>query len=305
MSRRNTELFSLSFLDLLSGALGAVIFLFIITPKGREAPAVRPQVELSIDSIHNQIFGAFHDSLSAKNIGDTLLVIIKDFQKVPSIEDCPEYPPPVECPECPKCPERYIVERHSKNNNTKTSSAEPTRIVEEKESIKPVKVNQQPPKTKQENTTTKQENDPGYKGDPPSVPCKVSFEITWEDITNNVDLFVCREGKCVSGGKKKNKRIGYWDSGKSTNSIFGSDLRTTMEAVRQFDKVIPGEYQLYARFKAREKENNSVAIQGLVYTKGTSGQQGKRFTKQIQFQKEEKTLLAKVRLKADGTFTMY
>lgn len=301
MSRRNTEMFNLSFLDLLSGALGAVIFLFIITPKGGEAPAAKPQVVISIDTLHQQVFGTLHDSLAIKNIGDTLLVVIKDFQKMPSIEDCPECPPPIECPDCPKCPQQPIASKI--NIDGKPSQQKANEIPKRNENVKPIQVVNNA-FTKNTESLPTENNESKYKGDPPSVPCLVSFEVSWEDIEDNVDFFVCKGNDCVYGGRKKNTNIGYWDSGKSKNRIFGSDLRTTMEAVRQFDKIIPGEYEVKAQFKESKKGNKTVAIKGLIYSKGKNGKEnGERFSRTLTLDKKKKTLLGKVNLKADGSFT--
>lgn len=44
--RRAIELFSISFLDLLSGALGAVIILYVAIPKNHPVPSVKPDVEV-------------------------------------------------------------------------------------------------------------------------------------------------------------------------------------------------------------------------------------------------------------------
>jgi hypothetical protein len=143
---------------------------------------------------------------------------------------------------------------------------------------------------------------PVYRGDAPSVPCDLSFELAWEDIQDNVDLFVCKDGNCVYGGRKRDRSIGQWDSGKSRNRLFGNDLRTTQEAVRQFDGLIPGEYQLYAHFKASAKNRKSIPVRGLIYTKNKKGEErGENFSKTLQLT-EDRVLIGKVRVKADGSY---
>lgn len=299
MSRRKTELFSLSFLDMLSGALGAVIFLFIITPKGGAPAAKTHQVAASIDTLHNQIFGGLHDSLSTKSIGDTLLVLIKGFEKMPTIEDCPECPPPMECPprrkcpECPECPECPGLP--SANDVATASGTNPGRQPGQSKPPPSPPVNTSRPGTGQ--------GDNDYKGDPPAVPCNVSFEINWKDMGDNVDLIVCKDGNCVNGRKKKHKDIGQWSSGITPTSIFGTDFRTSQEAVRQFREIIPGKYTLKALFKESEKNNPKVDISGLIYTKTLEGEQkGERFSKTLQ--RDGKGVnLGTVVLRADGTFT--
>lgn len=296
MARRNTEMFNLSFLDLLSGALGAVIFLFIITPKGGKPAAKIPQVVVSIDTVHNQIFGGLHDSLIAKQTGDTLLVLISDFKKMPSVEDCPTCPPPIICPECPKCPPSFV------RNNNKVVSRSPSQKPSTDLNSKDKKVNNFEKGIP--NSVAQNQNDSKYKGDPPSVPCKVSFEIKWEDKGDNVDLYVCKDSKCVTGPRGRNKGIGIWDAGKSRTRWFGDDLRTTQEAVRQFDDIIPGTYKVYAKFKASKNNNPSVLINGLIYSRDDDGEeQGENFTKNLTLDKNARIHIATVDLSEDGSFT--
>ncbi|MEZ4955468.1 MAG: hypothetical protein R2825_18040 [Saprospiraceae bacterium] len=81
MARRSTEMFNLSFLDLLSGALGAVIFLFIITPKGGAYLTKHQQAVVYIDVAQPSVWRPPHDSLTHKGVRDTLLVFDRRFQK--------------------------------------------------------------------------------------------------------------------------------------------------------------------------------------------------------------------------------
>ncbi len=300
MSRRNTEMFNLSFLDVLSGALGAVIFLFIITPKGGRPAAKTQQVTVAIDTLHKQVFGSLHDSLLNKDIGDTLLVLVTEFKKMPSVEDCPDCPPPIICPECPKVrrDRGNVVDKNVQPENSPTQDV----------TVKPDKhdpVTPAPPNNPNTQNGGEHSGSNEYNGDPPSVPCKVSFEVIWEDIGDNVDLFVCKGKDCVYGasGKRNNNNIGQWDPGKSKTKFLGSDLRTTQEAVRQFDKILPGTYKIYAHFKESGKGKNSVSVKGLVYTRGVGGREkGETFFKSLPLSKQERTLLGTVELKENGEF---
>jgi type IV secretory pathway VirB10-like protein len=141
-----------------------------------------------------------------------------------------------------------------------------------------------------------------YKGDAPSVPCNVSIEINWASKDDNIDLFVCKGSSCVYGGRKKDKNIGQWDSGKSRNRLFGNDLRTTQEAVRQFDDIIPGEYKIYAQFKESKSTKKTVVINGLIYTKDDkNNERGEAFTKLLRIG-EERTLVGTIVLQKNGLY---
>lgn len=299
MKRRDVEIFSLSFLDILAGALGAVLFLFIVVPKGGgESPPASPQLSVNFDTIQNKFFGELPDSMMQYTIGDSLLSLVVNYDRMPSMKDCPKPRP------CPKCPDTKKLNRKiaslkrelskkSKSPKVKTTKVKtPSKI----QPSKKMPIAKEIPKAP---TASK------YKGDMPSVPCKLSIEVKWDDIAQNVDLFVCKDGKCVYGGKRKRKGIGFWDSGKSKTSIFGGDLRSTQEAVRQFDSVIEGEYEIYAQYKAAKEEPlSSVPIRTLIYTKTLErGEQGETFNLELPFNKKERTLLGTMRVNADGSFT--
>ncbi len=279
MARRKVELFNLSFLDLLTSALGAIIFLFIVVPKGGEAAAPVQQAAIYLDTVQMKIHGPLADSLRTKQAGDTLFAIVVDHERLPE--------PPRPQPEAK--PERPIVER--------TPPQQPERP------------QPQPPQTPApvtqpaEPTPTPEPARPvQYKGDMPSVPARVSFEINWANREDNVDLFVCKGGNCVYGGRKNVRDIGQWDSGKSRNRLIGNDLRTNQEAVRQFDTVIPGEYQVYASYKESSKNQASVTITGLVYTKGDNGQErGQSFSRRLSLG-AERVLIGTVVIQKNGDF---
>lgn len=281
MSRRNSSFFNLSFLDLLTSALGAVIFLFIITPKGGASAAKVQQMAVYLDTVNHKVFGLMPDSLWQKQVGDTLFTVVVDYQTMPEVKEAKT---------------RILV----LNERTQEQPVE-----------KPVKVSQreEPQPEREAKPATPQEPEPKpappvpvYRGDAPSVPCDLSFELAWQDIQDNVDLYVCKGGNCVYGGRKRDREIGQWDSGKSRNRLFGNDLRTTQEAVRQFDGLVPGEYLLYAHFKTSAKGRTSIPVRGLIYTKNKKGEErGENFSKTLRIT-EDKVLIGKVQVKADGSY---
>jgi hypothetical protein len=283
MTRRKSSLFNLSFLDLLSGALGAVIFLFIITPKGGgEAAATTPQLALRVDTLSGQFWGDLPDSLRHKRIGDTLLTVLIDYRILPGVQRRAKPEPVVETPDPRPAPPE--TRRSPVTRPEPEPDPQPT---------PPVVTTAPPPE---------QPREPAYRGDAPSVPCRVSFEITWATAESNVDLFVCKGDQCVYGGRKRDRDIGDWDSGKSRNRLFGNDLRTNQEAVRQFDEVIPGEYQLYATFKESEQERTSINISGLIYTRDDQGfERGTEFARRLPLG-EERVLLGTVIIQPNGQF---
>ena len=298
MKRREVELFNISFLDILAGALGAVLFLFIVVPKGEgKGPAAHPQLFLTLDTVQNKFFGDLPDSLRESAASDTLLSIVFNYERMPSLKNCPE---PKPCPKAPDTREmkRYIARLEAELSRYKISSAKSRQNskahASQKRSTRSVAVNR-------DKSTIKNK----YSGDLPNVPCKFSVEIRWPDIQDNVDLFLCKDGSCVYGGRRRSKTIGFWDSGKSKTNIFGGDLRTTQEAVRQFDAIIPGDYTVYAQYKGATNEpKQGITISGLVYTKTQeNGEHSKTFTKTLSFNKKERSKIGEISLNADGSFT--
>ena len=292
MARRNTSLFNLSFLDLLSGALGAVIFLFVITPKGGSPAATVPQAALYVDTLNGKFYGDLPDSLLHKGIGDTLFTILVDYRKMPGMEKPKEKPQPI------AVNDRPVSKPVPKPEPRKVEKPEPK--PEPKEP--PVKTEKPDPKPEPRPERKPAPPPPEYRGDAPSVPAMVSIEINWPTRQSNVDLFVCKGNDCVYGGRKRDRNIGEWDSGKSRNRLFGNDLRTNQEAVRQFDRIIPGEYKIYALFKATSREREKIAVNGLVYTQNEQGQErGETFARTLELS-DERLLIGTLTLKENGEF---
>ena len=300
MSRRTKQLFSLSLLDLLTSALGAIIFLFIITPKGGESAAKVQQAAVYFDTTQMKIHGTLPDSLLAKASGDSLLVVLVDHKKLPNpadllkgkyVYDEPRPKPQPVSKEKPK-------EKKVNKSPTRTPTKKPTPKPKPTPPKKPIPDPQPTPKKPEKPAP------PVYRGDAPSVPANVSFEIKWASRDDNVDIFVCKGNTCVYGGNKKDSKVGHWDSGKSRNKLFGNDLRTSLEAVRQFDGIIPGEYKIYADFKESKKNSKTVYIKGLIYTKNAKNQErGENYSKRLTLGKG-KTHIATVVINKDGTYTM-
>lgn len=285
--RKELELFNLSFLDLLSGALGAVIFLFIVVPKGEgDAPAAEPQIAIMYDTVQKQFFGTIPDSMLHKQVGDSLLAVVFEYKQMPSIKDCP---PQRKCPPCPP------VKRPTRQQQAATAKTPTEEIASNTSSTAESKS-----ASTQKSATTKTTK---YTGPMPSVPCKFSVELRWQDKKDNVDLIVCKDNDCVFGGRKYRSFIGYWDSGKSRTSIFGGDLRTSQEAVRQFDEIIPGEYTVLAQFKNTTNAIQSVEVNGMVYSKTEQyGEIGKQFSITLPLSERERTTIGKITVREDGSF---
>ena len=293
MARRSAAMFSLSLLDLLTGALGAIIFLFIITPKGGQSAAQNRQAVIYFDTTQMKIHGALPDSLLYKQAGDTLFAVLLDYKDLPLPKK--KSPKVISIKERVPSPPTAVAKPPKKTT--------PLKINQPKEPAKPeaTKVVKVPEKPSPEKAPVP--SVPTYKGSPPAVPCMVSIEVYWPNKTENVDLFVCKDGSCVYGARKRDKKIGQWDSGKSRNRIFNNDLRTNQEAVRQFDQILPGKYKVYAQYKESKSNKSSLLLKGLIYTKNKAKQErGEAFNYALMLNKKQRTLIGELILKSDGSF---
>jgi hypothetical protein len=320
MSRRKTDFLSLSFLDVLTSGLGAFIFIFIISPKGETTPPPVPttvQNVLYIDSSYvfkrEQPFAAI--------INRQFMEMLLGSSKHPNRENTKsnnpvnanllntKVVPSVKVDKSPKSSDSMAFNRPFLNpcsiyglqtgfinaSPRRTNAADSTFILpktEEKLSVSPSS-----PSSPSSKETVH-----------PTNPCKVAFEIKWGNQLDNVDLYVYKgnEFVCGRGGLRINKSIGEWDSGRSRNRLFGSDLRTNQEAVRQFNGISAGEYKLFAHFKetARLDSIQNVHLTGLIYTVNEGGEkQSKIFNAHIPLSKKDKLCLGTVQLNADGSFS--
>lgn len=248
MKNRNVEFFNLSFLDLLSGALAAVIFLFIIVPKG-EITIHDDPVTVIYDTIQNRLYADIPEDFPSKGTGDTVLAIIGNLEGVKIAEEDEEQ---LETPEGITQRPRSPREKTKKQTQSKeeVKEDEPTeKIAATPVTVKPAEL----------------------KGSRPNVPCVLSIEVKWANKKDNVDLYVCKDDVCVYGRTRYRPNIGSWDSGKSKTRLFGADLRTNQEAVRQFDSIIPGTYDIRVQFKESSDSKPDIPIRLQVYTKNEDG----------------------------------
>jgi hypothetical protein len=120
MTRRKMQFFNLSFLDLMTGALGAIIFLFIITPKGGESAAPVRQAAIYVDTVQMKLYGDLPDSLLKKEAGDTLFAVLLGHKLLPKEkEKFPRILPVPRQKEVPKKEEP--VKKEQRNRKRKPS----------------------------------------------------------------------------------------------------------------------------------------------------------------------------------------
>lgn len=277
MKNKTIEFFNLSFLDLLSGALASVIFLFIIVPKG-EPITFNDPVVVTYDTLQKKFYGIMPDSLLAMQEGDTLFTVVGKLEANP--EDVRSFAR-METPARPQ-PKRTVQPKPKK---------------EEPKKAEPQKAEKSEEKSTPKATVTQSK----FAGSKPDVPCVLSIEIKWGDKIDNVDLFVCKDNACVFGGKRYLDFIGQWDSGKARTSWFGSKIRTNQEAVRQFDKLLPGNYDIMAQYKGSEDPKSEIPLRLQVYTKNELGiEHGNEHFFKLNMNPTERTLIAKVTVGPDG-----
>lgn len=263
-------------MDVLFGALGAIIFLFIVVPKGGAPPDEKIVIPVYVDEGKQMIFGEFKQALPDLVIGDSAVIVASSLSKFPTAKDCP---PPVICPPCPECP-----------------TCPPCPPVD-KPPVDPI--DESPDVV----TTT---TDYPIR---PAVPSAFSIEIIWDDADMNVDLWVCRGQTCVHGHRRnrRNRDIGVWypDLGETTfvGLFTRSSLRSNIEAVRQIDERIPGTFDIYGYFKESDIPASNVDVKVFVYSDADAGPKMKGFKANLTLGSPRKKL-ATVELMPDGTFRL-
>ncbi len=336
--RRESSPFNLSLLDLLTAALGAVIFLFVITPKGGASASKYQQAAIFFDTATMQIHGTLPDSLRSKHRGDTLFAMLVDYRPVDGPDvggleaelaaqrsraaqavaaaqqaEAERQAALAASRDAKTSTERALAQKQLAEAERKQAEADrraaEAKAQQQAQALAAAQANQRstpeqpnPPTKPSTNPPTPKPTEAPYRGTLPSVPARVSFELKWANAADNVDLYVCQGSTCVYGNDKRDKDIGDWDSGKSRNRLFGNDLRTNQEAVRQFDRINPGTYTVYAVFKESDRGSTSVATDLLVYTKDDSGKPRGETLRRTLPRSEDRTRLATVTIAADGSF---
>lgn len=341
--RRASSPFNLSLLDLLTAALGAVIFLFVITPKGGASASEFQQASVFFDTSTMQIHGTLPDSLIGKRQGDTLFAMLVDYRAVngpdvgglqaelaaerrrateversrrAALEDAATAQREIADAEAARkaalaasrsaksAAEKARAERQLAEAKRKQAEADRHAAQAERKKAEAIAAAAKPTPRTPTPAKPSAEHATPYRGTLPSVPARLSFEMKWADAADNVDLYVCQGNTCVYGNNKRERSIGAWDSGKSRNRLFGNDLRTNQEAVRQFDELLPGTYTLYANFKESAKGNSSVRVSTLVYTKDDAGKpRGQTLTNTLP-RSDTRQRIATVTVRADGSFAV-
>jgi hypothetical protein len=325
MKRQNVDLVSLSFLDVLMSALGAVIFLFIVVPKLPNVPnktimqAVADYSEPNVSTFYGSDFRqntpyyfiphktriAFEPNYKIGYLTQNNKMYSEQYIKNNSMMGI-GYGRYTDSDEENGVSKRLIPsdrESFAAANRlipivTNQDSIQKNLQSLVKEYSQLVLVNSE--REKKLNACEKNIRRPSYA-------CKLAFEIKWEDPQNNVDLYVVKGDQYVCGkhGYRSNPTIGDWDSGKSRNRIFNNDLRTNQEAVRQFNSLTAGEYQLFAQLKEMAKPDsvNSVNLSGLIYTQNDKGEElSTTFNSSVSLNPNARQIIGHVFIQPDGTF---
>lgn len=252
--RRSYQMFTLSFLDILSGALGAILFMFIIVDKGSpniEVSKQAPIVYLKLDTLQGKLHGLekYLDTLSLE-VGTVVQVVVSEVAPLPENPPCPE---PKPCPSCPP-PCKDEEGRCPKPDCSKCPKPEKCPDC-------PIPCDD-PRCPKQASTVV-------YKGgDPIEIPYEVGFAISnSEDISRDLDLRVCKgsSSNCVSFMTKNASGMRWIDLNKT--GFLKPGVVTGGEVIFM-DKLEAGEYTIYAKYdRKRQEDVATTTIKCTVATK--------------------------------------
>ncbi len=267
--RKEVELFSIAFLDVLFGALGAIIFLFIIVPKGGKAPDKEEYIVASIDEKSKQLFGNYREYPHEIKLGDTLRILVSKYGSFPRSIPCPPAQP------CPDLPQPV--------NNEITSAAT----------------------SSSESTTKGKEFRPSV---PAKFSIEMHWEEEGNNVDlfvckGNLCVFGAKRSIPSIGtwdsGVQINTFKDFWKL---------KNLRTNMEAVRQVQELVPGVYKVYGQFKSSDINGKQVEISTIVYSElsGSPQVEIQEFVLQLNPGTSEnlRKLLMTIDLKSDGSFSI-
>jgi hypothetical protein len=315
-ARRNISTFNMSFLDMMTAALVAMMLLFIISDGSivkNNSTSTFPtlvKAKLNFDKESNQVWGEMN---SKPKLNDTLLVVVNGFEKFPSSESAP-----------------IAANLSSNDYNAKVDSK--TQVIISKDEYNQLKLKKGiPPDQKlvSKNATILTANQTAIdksklnmlrevgtdevvckankckdcqpsQSSPKCVSCmglgELTFQIDWTGAENNADLYVERVGGgTVSYKNTTDKQIGIFIRFKT---MFGKGVKTS-EVVYQ-EAIIPGTFNIYASvFKSKQP---SVNVRGVVCGRNSSSSSVSFESKSVPVG-NSKVLLGTVTIGANGSIT--
>ncbi|MCO6488713.1 MAG: hypothetical protein J5I98_09865 [Phaeodactylibacter sp.] len=263
MARRSYQFFNLSFLDVISGALGAVLFLFIIVDKGGgqavppPAGGQYPKVYLSLDTARQQFHGFMPDSIAARRPGESVLVVVK------AVEPAPGQPQPAPCPPAPPCdcdgrsPRCPRPEDHRRVCTNPEDHRQPhcPDPAHHQRAACPDAAAHRTPRCPDPACHRQVEPRASRPSDPIGLPYKLGFLLEAANFKEEIDIQVCRDGACINGFRKTGEGMRWLDLRRGG---LAKKARTGGELILMEEKLIPGIYSIYARLDCRSTASTTV-----------------------------------------------
>lgn len=279
----------MSFLDLMTDALGAVMILFLITPKGQSFRGLvegkAPQGVVRFDTVAKKLWGDIAwgnvDSLRHKK-GDTMAIVVGSFERMPSLK-MEEHTP---TPSTSDGNNAYIASDEMKikkkdwegafrNSGVKIPDnmqlvpktanilADYQVAVDKAKLAKMKEVNADEEIVKKSSRSVTSGGGGTEKNGKMMCIGDAAFQIAWDDNSDNLDIFV----KNNAGGEVSFKRRSHPNVGKMVNltSIFGMGFNIRNTEVVSQAKIIPGSYTISAAVYKSSKP--SVTLYATVATK--------------------------------------
>lgn len=280
----------MSFLDLMTDALGAVMILFLITPKGQSFRGLvegkAPQGVVRFDTVAKKLWGDIAwgnvDSLRHKK-GDTMAIVIGSFEQMPSAKTEEHTPRPSESDgnNAYIASDEMKIKKRDYEAALKGSGAKipdnmqllPKTVsiladyqvaVDKAKFAKMKEINADEEVVKKGTRSVVPTGGSGTNKDGKMLCIgDAAFQIAWDDNSDNLDIFV----KNNAGGEVSFKRRSHPNVGKMVNltSIFGTGFNIKNTEVVSQAKIIPGSYTISAAVYKSSKP--SVTLYATVATK--------------------------------------
>lgn len=301
--RRTFQLFSLSFIDILISALGAVLFLFIVVDKGTPAflePSGRgPLVYLNADTTNGVLFGLqkYLDTLELQP-GAELMVRVNSVRpdwKTSSVS-LPK-PPPCDCDRGVICPDPDH-HRYPKCKNPSAHFPDPI-----EESISTIVTCS---KTHCEDKSCEKDTvyDTRYLRDPVEIPYRIAFAINDFEVDSkrDVDLKVCLSEKSCVHSKHKDDGFLRWIDLNDTG-IFRKGVVTGGEIIIS-QRMKPGTYKIWARYESQKRQDDPPSLKAKLTVATKTGNKIRSFDREAElFIDQEWSNIGLIHIDANGNIS--
>lgn len=265
MKNKSMNVFNIAFVDILTGALGAVIILFIIVPKMDQKSAALLDKIQEIDSLSisiDSLLLTLKDTISAESFAliqkhnDELQSFLKEVDnEIKSYEDSLTIKNKKISSQQKELADLRFMLKYEKQKNKQQQTIASKQIKQKTTRQSKQQTTPRVASNTASSTTTSTTKQPKKRGDFIfGFNPELAVILNWEDKNADVDLYM-KNGKTFCDEENRSTSFGKWVK-------IPRKFRTTpTEMIIQKDEIVPGKYEIYAHVY-RPKKGATVTITG-------------------------------------------